>query len=82
MEVLNGPLANYPIAVAVIVISVLWMKHTRFRDKEWIDAVKGINAAQVKRNEACDSTVRENTKIMGRVEKLLDVIISKLGKEL
>lgn len=75
-------LADSPVAIAVIIISVLWFRHSKARDKEWSETTRLMNDAQLRRNESCAETVQENTKVMARVEKLLDVIIEKIGGQI
>lgn len=80
METLMAELiAVSPIAAAMIIMTVLFLRYMRSRDKEWSETVKHINSKQVKVHDTCMETVKENTLVMGKVEKLLELRIKQIG---
>jgi len=65
-------IAVSPIAAAMIIMTVLFLRYMRHRDKEWSDTIKHISGQQTE-------TVKDNTLVMGKVEKLLDLRIKQIG---
>jgi len=73
-------IAVSPIAAAMIIMTVLFLKYMRSRDKEWGETVKFISTQQVKAHDTCTETVKENTMMMGEVKQLIQTRIRQAGE--
>ncbi len=72
-------IAVSPIAAAMIIMTVLFLRYMRHRDKEWSDTVRYISSQQVKVHDSCIETVKENTMMMGEVKQLIQTRIRQVG---
>lgn len=66
------------LAGALLLLSWMWFKYSRARDKTFTTTFEKIDAAQVKRSENFRTSLDQNTKMLGRnlevLGQLKDVI--------
>lgn len=74
-------IAVSPIAAALIIMAVLFLRYMTKRDASWENTWKEMSTNHVKSHESCAKTIKENTVTMSKVEKLLDLRIKQVGGE-
>ena len=80
-DLITKLVAVSPIAAALIVLVVLFLRHIQKRDASWEQAVKDMNDKQLMSHDKCSDAVRKNTEVMGRVKQLLETRIKQVGGE-
>jgi len=72
-------IAVSPIAAALIIVTVLFLRYMTKRDASWERTWKEMSVNHIKSHESCAETIKENTVTMSKVEKLLELRIKQVG---
>jgi hypothetical protein len=72
-------IAVSPIAAALIIVTVLFLRYMTKRDASWEKTWRAMSDNHIKSHESCAETIKENTVTMSKVEKLLELRIKQVG---